>query len=285
MEDFQMLQERRADVRNRYPDVDFPDPVLDTLWVGKRKLERLTDKRALVNQRDGSVLSIVSDRYKIIHYEDTLTMVEDVTKEVTGYGAIQLCPTVFSNGGKFKIAMKFPESQHIIREGDGIIPKIDIFNSLDLGMKLLGRYGAFRLRCTNGVGVWENFKRFARRHLQTLFLDDLKLSILEGMNMFGIQVDSWKKWTEIEMTQPVYDGAWEILPFSKPEREKIEVLRGIGDSLTLPDALKQKALTLWDMNNVLTQFATHEVKSVQRRIDLEPEIARSMEKLQLQLAA
>lgn len=283
-EDYQMLQERRADVRNRYPQVDFPDPVLDALWVGKRKLTRITDQKALVNQNDGRVMAIVSDRYKIIPYEDTLTMVEEVTKEVTNYGAIQLCPRVFANGGKFAVTMKFPESQHIIREGDGIVPKLEIFNSLDLGMKLLGRFGAFRLRCTNGMGTWEQFKQFARRHLQKLFLEDLKMSILEGMSLFGIQVEAWKKWAEIEMTQPVYDGAWEMLPFSAPEKEKIEVLKGIGDSLTLPDALKQKALTLWDMNNVLTQFASHEVKSDVRRIELEPTIARTMEQLAMRLA-
>lgn len=284
VEDYQMLQERRADVRNRYPQVDFPDPVLDALWVGKRNLTRITDQKALVNQNDGRVMAIVSDRYKIIPYEDTISMVEEVTKEVTGYGAIQLCPRVFANGGKFSVTMKFPESQHLIREGDGIVPKIDIFNSLDLGMKLLGRFGAFRLRCTNGMGVWEQFKRFARRHLQKLFLDDLKMSILEGMSLFGIQVESWKRWAAIDLSQDVYDGAWKLLPFSEAEKEKIEVLRGIGDSLTLPDALKQKALTLWDMNNVLTQFATHEVKSDIRRIELEPAIARTMEHLALQKA-
>ena len=285
-EDFAMLQERRADVRNRYQNVTFPNPVLNSLWVGKRNLTRLTDQRALVDQNnENRLMAIVSDRYKIIPYEDTITMVEEVTKEVTGYGAIQLCPQVFANGGKFKLTMKFPESVHVIREGDGIVPKIDVFNSLDLGMKLLGRYGAFRLRCTNGMGVWEHFKKFARRHLQTLFLEDLKVSILEGMATFGMQVEGWKRWTEIEMTENAYNGAWEMLPFSEAEKEKVEALRGIGDQLTLTDALKQKVLTLWDMNNVLTQFSSHEVKSEIRRIELEPRIAQSMEKLYLQLAA
>jgi hypothetical protein len=282
--DYGMLKKKRAEVRQRYPEVKFPDPVLDTLWVGKRNFTRVPDTKALVDQSTGNVMSIVSDRYKIVRYEDTISMVEDVTKEIDGYGAITLCPSVYAKGGKFKLTMKFPESQHIITSGDGIVPKIDVFNSYDLGYKLMGRFGAFRLRCTNGMGVWEQFKRFARRHLLNLFLEDLKLTILEGMSVFGMQVESWKKWADIEMTQPVYDAAWQMLPFTEPEKEKIEAVREIGNALTLPDALKQKALTLWDMNNVLTQYTTHQVKSPIRRVNLEPAIAKSMESLYLQLA-
>lgn len=281
---YQELQGRRAEVRERYPDVEFPSPVLNSLWVGKRKFEMVPNSKALMDQNTGKVLSIVSDKYKIVHYEDTISMVEDVTKEIDGFGQIHLCPAIYADGGKFKLTMKFPESQHVISTGDGIVPKIDVFNSYDLGYKLMGRFGAFRLRCTNGMGVWEQFKRFARRHLLNLFLEDLKLTILEGMSVFGMQVESWKKWAEIEMKQDVYDLTWKALPFSEPEKVKIESLREIGSALTLPDALKQRALTLWDMNNVLTQFVSHEIKSPIRRVNLEPMIARTMEATYHQLA-
>mgnify|MGYP003394537353 CR=1 FL=1 len=49
--------------------------------------------------------------------------------------------------------------------------------------------------------------------------------------------------------------------------------------MTLKDALQQKALTVWDMNNVLTQANTHTIRSEIRRIEQEPLIAKEMENL------
>ncbi len=269
--------EVRAGVRSRYPDVNFPDPVLTNIYYGKRDRVYIPDSKAIVDQNTGNVLSIVSDRYKLVHYEDIIHMVEGITSQIEGYGAIQLRPHTFSNGGKFKLSMSFPEAQHLIKAGDSIVPKLDILSSLDLSYKLSGAFGAWRLLCTNGMGTWEKFKKFIRKHLMTLVLADLQVSILEGMSLFSEQINAWKRWAEIEMTQDMYDNVWKALPFSEAERKKIEVEREKNSALNLLDALNQKVLTLWDFNNVLTQFATHRVQSEVRRVDLEPQIAKVLE--------
>jgi hypothetical protein len=95
--------------------------------------------------------------------------------------------------------------------------------------------------------------------------------------VFGDQVDSWRKWTELQVPEEVYNNVWDELPFSKAEREKIEALPEIGTQKLLSHQLKTNDVDLWFFNSMLTQFATHEVKSEVRRIDLEPAIARVME--------
>lgn len=284
---FEQSVEKRQEIREMYPDVYFPRPVLEPMWYGRRPNHRVDDTKALVDQNNGTVLSIVSDQYKIVRYEDVLCMVSDITSKIDGYGKIELVPRSFADGGRFKVQLKFPEMQLTVRKLDNIIPKLEVFSSLDFKYKLMGRFGAFRLACTNGMGVWELFKQFARKHLVSLQLDDLQTTIEEGLAGFNQQVLEWKQWSETVIPMSIYNGVWENLPFSAHEKEKIEVLPEVSSKLTLKSAMEQKSLTFWDFNNVLTQFSSHNLRSEVRSIDLEPEIAKVMGGAfkQIQLAA
>jgi hypothetical protein len=198
--------------------------------------------------------------------------------QLTDYGKVLICPHTYLDGARISIGIKFPELKMAIKKVDSIIPKVEVFSSLDLSTKLKGRFGAFQLKCTNGMGVWKTFKQFAKRHLQNLFLNELGNNISEGLALFGDQVNTWKKWTEIQVDKDMYDTIWDELPFSTAERTKIEALPEIGTNLLVGKAIEAKSLDLWSLNSVLTQFATHEVKSELRRIDLEPVIAKVMDR-------
>jgi len=250
---------------------------MEPLWWGRRNIEPVPDRNAIVNKTDGTVFAVCSDRYKVVHYEDVVNMVEGVISTLDGYGKIEICPYILSDGGKMKLTLKFPEAKHKIAVGDSIFPKIEVFSSYDLSYKLMGKFGAFQLKCSNGMGVWKMFKSFARKHLQNLNLKDLQHTISEGLELFGAQVIDWKKWAETKLDAVTYNALWEQLPFSPTERKKIEVLPEIGSGLIIEAALKDNNLTVWQLNSVLTQFATHEVASEIRRIELEPDIAHALE--------
>lgn len=274
--EFEQTAEKRLEVREQFPDVYFPTPVLEPMWYGRRPNNRVPETKAIVDQNNGKVLSIVSDQYKIVRFEDVLVMVNDITSKIDGYGKIELVPRSFADGARFKIQLKFPEMQKSVNRLDNIVPKLDVFTSLDFKYKLMGRFGAFRLLCTNGMGVWELFKQFARKHLLSLQLNDLQSTISDGLAGFQQQVVEWKKWSETVIPLEIYNGVWQSLPFSDAEKVKIEVLPEVSSKLTLKAAMEQKELTVWGLNNILTQFATHNLRSEVRTIDLEPEIARVM---------
>ncbi len=274
---YKQLHAERMEVRKRYPTITFPDPILEPVWFGRRDKTLIEGTKAIVDRSTGKTMNICSDQYKLVHYEDVIQMIEDVTSRITSFGKIALCPTMLSDGGKMKLTMKFPEAQHLISKKEAIVPKIDVFTSYDLSYKLMGKFGAFVLRCTNGMGTWQKFKQFARKHLQTLILSDFQFTITEGLDLFGLQVDEWKKWNTKVIDLEMYKGVWEMLPFSEKEKEKIEILPETSTALTIKDALPQKALTLWGLNSILTQYATHEIKSDIRKIDVEPMISRAME--------
>jgi len=277
--EYSLNPSERAEVRERYPKVYFPDPVLEPVWFGRREHQRIDGKKAIVDQNSETrnVFGICSDAYKVVHYEDIIHMTEQSIGALTDYGTVQICPHTYLDGGRMKIGVKFPDMKSEIKKVDSIFPKVDIFTSYDLSKKLMGQFGAFQLKCTNGMGVWQHFKKFAKRHLQNLFLNELGTNISEGLSIFGEQVDTWKRWADLKIEKELYETLWEELPFSKAERQRIEALPEIGTQLLLSQAVASNDLNLWSLNSVLTQFATHEVKSELRRIDLEPAIARAME--------
>ena len=277
--EFAQPEEKRLEVRKQFPDVYFPMPILEPLWYGRRPNNRVPETMAIIDQTNGKVLSIVSNQYKLVRYEDVVVMVNDITSKIDGYGKIELVPRSFAEGARFKIQLKFPEMQKSVNKLDNIIPKLDVFTSLDFKYKLMGRFGAFRLLCTNGMGVWELFKQFARKHLLSLQLDDLQSTIQEGLSGFQQQVVEWKHWSETVIPLELYNNVWQTLPFSAHEKEKIEVLPEISKNLTLKAAMEQKTLTVWDFSNVLTQANSHLLRSEVRQIDLEPLIASEIEKL------
>lgn len=283
--DYELTLAEREDVQKRYPNVYFPEPTLEPVFYGRRDKVRIPEKRAIVDQKvhettqSPGVYGICSEAYKIIHYEDIIHMVENSVGALTDYGKVQVCPTTYLDGGRLRINVKFPEMKSEIKKVDSIIPKVDVFSSYDLSTKLTGKFGAWQLKCTNGMGIWKSMQRFAKRHLQNLFLNDFGNTISEGMLIFGEQVNTWKNWASTQIEKEIYETIWDELPFSKAERTKIEALPEIGTQMLLSKAVETNTLDLWGLNSVLTQFATHEVKSELRRIDLEPAIARSMELL------
>jgi hypothetical protein len=279
--EYQLSPSERAEVRERYPKVYFPDPVLEPVWFGRREHQRIEGKKAIVDQTfEGNgqmVYGICSDQYKVIHYEDIVHMVENSVGKLTDYGAVQICPHTYLDGARMRIGVKFPDLKSEIKKLDSIVPKVDIFTSYDLSTKLKGMFGAFQLKCTNGMGVWKTFKQFSKRHLQNLFLNELGDNISEGLLIFGEQVDHWKNWASLRIEKELYETIWDDLPFSEAERKKIEALPEIGDQRLLSHTVQANDLTLWHLNSILTQWSTHNVKSELRRIDLEPIIARVME--------
>ena len=282
---YELSPAERKDVRDRYPKTYFPSPALEPIFWGRRDHKRISDKFAVVDQTSvgrilgetETIFGICSNQYKIVPFEDVVHMVENSVGKLTDYGKVQICPHTYLNGARINIGIKFPELKKEIKKVDSIIPKVEVFSSYDLSTKLMGRFGAFQLKCTNGMGIWKSFKSFAKRHLQNLFLNELGNNISEGMALFRDQVDSWRKWTELKLDQKLYDTVWDELPFSAAERIKIEALPEIGTNLQLGQAIKGNSLDLWSLNSVLTQWATHGVKSELRRIDLEPAIARAMD--------
>lgn len=267
----------RKEVRDVYSYLQFPDPVLEPIWYGKRPTTRIDGSKAIVDQNTETVFGICSDLYQVIHYEDIVRMVEKTVTELPEFGKITVTPKMIKDGAKMSIIAKFEDVQYEIRKGDAVNPQITIRTSYDLGWKLSGMFGAFRLVCSNGMTVGKIFSRFAKRHITSLDPQILTDSIKAGMVSYSEQTDLWKKWAKKKIDAITYDAIWEALPFSPGEKEKIEKLPEVSTQKALADLKWREQATLWDFHSVVTQFATHEIKSEVRQAEIEPLIARAFD--------
>ena len=273
------IQEIRQDVQSRYADVVFPDVVLEPLWWGRRPENRAHGRFAIVDQNTDSVFNVCTDAYKPIYHEEVIKLAEDAAHALPEFGSPQISFKILAGGGKLKVNVRFPEVDYEIKPGDVVNPQMDIMSSYDLGWKYGGMFGAYRLVCSNGLTVGKTFDRFKKRHLVSLDPQELADTMLNGMNQFSEQMNLWSSWAEQKILPEMYEGLWEELPFSQPEREKIENLPEAGTQLLLLPALKSQELTRWGFYNVVTQYATHGIASELRQIDIGPKITKAFEKI------
>lgn len=269
--------EIRAEISERYKMV-FPDVVLEPIWWGRRPENKVAGRYAIVDQNTDVVFNVCTDAYRPVYHELVIKNLEDAAAKLPEFGKPEIKVSLLDEGAKLRVNLMFPEVDHVIKTGDVLHPNADVLSSYDLGWKYRFDFGAFRLVCSNGLKVGEVFESYKKRHLTSLDPNILSDSLNAGMLRFSEQTDLWKKWADQKVLPELYENMWEELPFSKPEREKIENLRSAGSGLMIPAALRSGELTMWDAYNVMTQFATHEIKSELRQIDIGPKIARVFER-------
>lgn len=277
MEDYEKTMAIKQEISERY-NMSFPEICLEPLWWGRRPDNRVDGRFAIVDQKTDLVYNVCTDMYKPVHHEVVIKLVEDAASHLPEFGTPVIKPQLLADGGKLRVNVSFPEVQLEVKVGDLINPFMDVFSSYDLGWKYSGRFGANRLICSNGAAVSETFEAFKRRHLVSMVPEELQVTLKNGLESFSDQTALWQQWTELKVLPPIYEAMWEELPFSKTEREKIENTKEIGTDMLLLPALRSNELTMWSAHNIFTQFATHDISSDIRRVEILPLIERVFEK-------
>lgn len=273
---FEEVQAIREDVASRY-NVKFPDPVLEPLWFGRRPTNMIQGRYAIVDQNSGTAYNVCTDLYKPIYHELVIKDVEDAAAAHPEYGKPEIKVSLLADGAKLRVHVVFEEVDYTIKSGDVVHPTTDIKSSYDLGWKYSMDFGAYRLICSNGMKIGEVLESYKKRHLTSLNPDMLSDSLASGMFNFSNQAQLWQKWAGESISMKQYEELWTELPFSKPEKEKIEAHKSEGDGILLLEALKQNELTKWGFFNALTAYTTHNIASELRQIDIGPKIARVFE--------
>lgn len=271
------VQAIKVEVSEKYGIV-FPNVELEPLWYGRREKARVDGRFAIVDQNTGIVFNVCTEAYRPVPHELIVKNLEDAALAHPEFGKPDIKVQLLADGGKIIVTAEFPEVTYEVKKGDILNPNIAVKSSYDLGWKYGFEFGAFRLVCSNGLKVGEVFDSFKKRHLQTLDTNILSNSLGDGMLRFSEQTELWQKWANTRVLDDVYSSMWEVLPFSKAEKEKIEQTKAFGSSLLLPEALKSGDLNVWDFYNMTTQYLTHDVDSELRKVDTGTKITNIFEK-------
>jgi hypothetical protein len=161
---------------------------------------------------------------------------------------------------------------------DRLHPKIDFYNSYDLGWSRAMNFGAYRLVCKNGLTIGEKVFSMREKHVTLFNREEVKNNILMAMGKFSDEKRIWNDWTDRVVRPEEYNHVMETLPLTKTDLTAIGEEVEVSSDLILED-IRTKTLTMWLFYNILAQYITHRIQSENRRYQLENAARRAFRTL------
>lgn len=228
------------------------------------EVKEFKSKVCLFNHNRTKVFDVVSDKYHVIDHGQALDV---MTEAVQGYfsdTSIEPVVRTMSGAARIHASFKLPIAPIVVKKGDLSEVTITLQNSYDRSSPFVATLGGLRLVCTNGMKMGTTFGSIKARHVGSSNpeeRDEYIYSQLDRMVKSAPEIQNlWRGWAETKVT---YDEAVELLARQFPGKYLGPVL----DESRFPRSK-------WDLYNDLTRFATHDTKSMQRRLEFDDRISR-----------
>jgi hypothetical protein len=216
----------------------------------------IPSRRAIVREDTGLAIAVVSDRYTLVPHRRILDLVERAV-EPMDVGPIPRGIYVDRQGARMRALYKFPALAHPVSGNDTICPCLQVRNTYDGTSRIAVHIGAFRFVCTNlAVGGGGAFAGgFLSVHAGEIPIERMGEQLSDYLTHFEQIVELYRFWSESIM---------------KPEHLVSMFERSLKGS---PARLRQELdgsdpHTVFDAYNVMTNFATHRMRSCRTAFEL-----------------
>lgn len=215
--------------------------------------------RALINPTTGNLYSIVSDKYKVVPYEESLELVEEAIQANSEFGRYKRTLSFMNDGGRMIAKYRFTDHNIPIGKGDLVNPEIIVRRSYDTTWGFALLFGAFRMVCSNGLVIGEKILEYNHKHTVNLDLESVMKSLNGAIDKFSIQTRIWEKWVDRVTTLEDYERVMATMDFGKRHEEAVVDEVEVSSDVTLDD-LKMKTLSYWLFFNIISQYVTHRIR-------------------------
>lgn len=241
------------DTKTRGVSSNYAFPVVETdVFINKSGFVKVPGKKAIVRGDSDHVLSIVSDKYKVLPHAQVVEGFREALKGQT----LQETIRVTKGGARLYVELTLPEVTVKVKQGDEVALKLIAVNSYDGSHVLQVMFGAFRLICSNGAIFGEKFINLEQRHVGGIGIhaDSLAFQIAELTNKFRATLPFLQK-----MTATTLDA-------------DTKVFRGslfMDDEVKLPEYILAQAWaeytkegdgSVWGWYNAYTKVITHQMR-------------------------
>lgn len=246
--------------RSSLNGVVFPVAMKDVYYhvQGYKDMVKAEDKKAIVKEKEGTILSIVSNKYKFIPHVDIIKSMRSAldSQKLTYQEQVLL----FKEGARMEVVYSIPSVSVSIGSSDKLWMQIRGRNSYDgkwnWGMLL----GSFRLVCSNGARAGHIFFNMSGRHIgevePTFKIKENLPRLVEAWKGLG---QTWQAWADTKLTDAQVEKMIESLDWPKKFKEMAKE----------ETSAKSFDNSKWSAYNVLTRITTHEMKSTRRALVLE----------------
>ena len=262
------------------PEVELRDTYIEKEGI----LIKMPQYKTIFNPVTERPFAIASNKYKLVKHEEVMENVEDTIEQLNTYGKYSKVIKLDKEGARLRTTYTFKDMELPVgdaNKGDLINPTIEVFNSYDLSWRHTVMIGAFRMVCTNGMVVGEEFMSYKKKHIQNLYLDDVKRALEGGLEQMQTQVTQWNSWQNIGIEKDEAEKIIDKMQLNGKEKEELinvkEVFSNIslGAWLTFKE-ITQVVITKWIFFNIITQYITHNIKHETRKVQLETAFRRNM---------
>lgn len=235
---------------------DFPVSLRPVFHDGTEGRKPIPARKAVVREDTGNAIAVVSNRYTLVPHTRILELVENAIQPLD-VGPVPRGVYVDRGGARMRAIFKFPALARPILGKDDICPCLQVRNTYDGTERVSLHIGAFRFVCTNlavgGGGVFAG--GFVSIHAGEIPIEKMADQLADYLTRFGHIVELYRQWSERRIEASVLASIFD------------ESLKG------RPEALAQELATamprtVFDAYNVMTDFATHRMRSYRRAFDM-----------------
>lgn len=243
---------------------------------------------AIYNRATNQLVSMrpVPDSYQLVPHQDMLTaQAEQLQDSQLASQRVQVVDRLFEAGKKAHRTIYFSDMAADVKSragSDKVVPRLDVFNSVDMSWSFQVFSGAYRDLCRNTL-VFGGQKAYHQKKKHTRNLDTSALTgkAVLSLDMFTGQRELMDRWAGTSMSERQFSDILEGTICQRPARpsdspDEKPVNKGLLDYLLYQyrDEREELGETVWAAYNALTHWATHTMdtpraKKTQRSHDVQ----------------
>lgn len=223
------------------------------------EVKEFSNKICLFNHDRTKVFDVVSPKYQVIEHGDAYARINRALK--THFHKEVSCNVrSFNQGARIRAEFKLPVPP--IRLGKTDVSELTLVlrNSYDRCWSFSALLGAFRLICSNGMMIGTQFAGIKGKHVGTLDDASMLASLEHMIGQAPRLKDVWEEWQDTTLSRIEVE---ELLENQFPKKYLDPIF-----------AERWEDQSKWDLYNKLTAFATHDTRSLQRRVEFDEKIAK-----------
>ena len=229
----------------------------------------LDNYHAILNKATGQLVDMrpIPKTYQLVPHQDMMKVQAQQLEDSPLGGRLRVVDRLFEAGKKAHRTIYFEDLKADVksRQGsDSVVPRLDVFNSIDMSWSFQVFSGAYRDLCRNTL-VFGGEKAYhqKRRHTRNLDTSALTGKAVLSLDMFQNQREQMDRWASLGLSSRQFvDVLSETICKRKPrpsdgEEQPVNksLLNYLGDQFE--EEAKELGETMWAGYNALTHWSTH----------------------------
>lgn len=243
-----------------------------------RNIKVIPGYRAVIHTRTGHTYAIVSHNYKIVQHHEVVELLDSLSTQFPEFGKPTREVWLADYGDIMKARWTFSDVDITVRELPDGTPDI-VHPTLEALCSYSNKYaqrisvGGFRVIGSNSIAAGRTLVSYKRTYTKNIDVEVAREVIAHAMSRYNRVTDLWSSYARRDASTREIN-CYKRIDFREDEKERVaKQIRSIGKVKHRGRGSRNVQINAWELMNILTAEATHNVNGIPRRDDLLNSIA------------